>query len=266
MFHRWQLSLLTASMVLLAADGQPWKDKKVPEWTEDDARQVLTDSPWVKSVTPVMGRQTNDNGQRRQGGGMGRGGGVGMGGIGVGLPGMGGMGGPRQRGGMGGPDNGSGYPNGGGGYPNGGNYPQDGRSDRGYNEPPSLKVRWESALPVREAELKARETNAPTVDESHYAIAVYGVPNRMADAGSRNLADQLKKQAALKRTGKKDVKPSSVQVLQREDGMLLVFLFPRSNEITKEDRRIEFDAQIGRMQLTQSFYVEDMTFQGKLEI
>ena len=187
--------------------------------------------------------------------------GFGGGGIGIGLPGLGGMGGPRQRGGMGGPDNGN-------GYPNGGNYPQGGnqRSDRGNSEPPTLKVRWESALPIREAELKARETNAPTVDEAHYAIAVYGVPNRTVDSGSRNLADQLKKQAALKRSGKKDVKPSSVQVLQREDGLLIVYLFPRSNEITKEDRRIGFDAQIGRLQFSQSFYVEDMTFQGKLEI
>jgi hypothetical protein len=46
----------------------------------------------------------------------------------------------------------------------------------------------------------------------------------------------------------------------------LVYLFPRSKEITKTDRRILFDAQIGRLQFTQSFYLDAMTFQGKLEL
>jgi hypothetical protein len=168
------------------------------------------------------------------------------------------MGGMGRRGGMGGPG-------GGGGYPDGG---QRGGTDNGtdYNEPPTLKLRWESALPVREAELKARDTSAPTLDADHYAIAVYGVPNRMANGDSETLAKQLKKQAALKRDGKKDLKPSSVQVLQREDGPVIVYLFPRSKEIAKQDKRVEFGAQIGRLQFTQSFYVDDMNYQGKLEL
>ena len=128
-----------------------------------------------------------------------------MGGIGIGLPGMGG----GRRGGMGGP---------GGGYPGGG---QRGGTNDGTgtdNEPSPLKLRWESALPIRAAELKARDTSAPTLDADHYAIAVYGVPSRMASGDSKSLANQLKKQAAIKRDGKKDLKPSSVEVLQREDG------------------------------------------------
>ena len=87
--------------------------------------------------------------------------------------------------------------------------------------PPNLKLRWESALPVREAELKARETGAPTVDEGHYAVAVYGVPNRMAPGDAKTLAAQLKKQATLKRDGKKDIKPSSVEVFPGEDGPVI---------------------------------------------
>jgi hypothetical protein len=246
------LSLLPVSVVLLAASGQSWKDKPVPEWNDDDTKQILADSPWAKTVQPTMDNSAN-NGQR-QSRGMGRGGGIGLGGIGIGLPGMGGRG---RRGGMGNP--GGGYPGGPAGGPNGGN-------GTDHSQRPVLKLRWESALPIREAELKSRDINAPTVDESHYAIAVYGVPNRMLNGDSKSLAGQLKKQAAIKRDGKKDLKPSSVEVLQREDGAVIVYLFPRSNEITRQDKRIEFDAKVLRLQFSESFFVDDMTYQGKLEL
>lgn len=255
MYRKWQLSLLPVSVALTFAADQSWKDKQIAEWNEDDAKQVLADSPWVKTAKPTIDRSAQ-NSQRRSGGGMGRGGGIGIGGIGIGLPGMGG----GRRGGMGGPGAGGGYP--GGGQRGGTN---DG-TGTDYNEPPTLKLRWESAFPVREAELKARDTSAPTLDADHYAIAVYGVPSRMASGDSKSLANQLKKQAAIKRDGKKNLKPSSVQVLQREDGPVIVYLFPRSQEITRQDKRIEFGAHIGRLQFAQSFYVDDMNYQGKLEL
>jgi len=114
--------------------------------------------------------------------------------------------------------------------------------------------------------VKARDTNAPTLGEDHYAIAVYGVPSRMANGDPKKLADEYKKDAAIKRDGKKDLKPSSVEVLQRDDGPVIVYQFPRSKEITKEDRRLEFDAKIGVLELNESFFVEDMVFHDKLEL
>ncbi|MBZ5581801.1 MAG: hypothetical protein LAQ30_06275 [Acidobacteriia bacterium] len=219
--------------------------------------------------------RSNAAGQRR-GGGTGRGGGIGLGGIGLGIPGIGG--GRRYPGGgyPGGGYPGGGYP--GGGYPGGGNpgggYPgggppaggQTGGNNGNYNQAPELKLRWESALPIREAELKAHDVNAPTVDESHYAIAVYGVPDRMVSGSSQSLAGQLKKQATLKRDGKKDLKPSSVEVLRREDGPVVVYLFPRSSEITAGDKRVEFDAKVGRLQFSQPFFLDEMVWAKKLEL
>jgi hypothetical protein len=245
MFRKWQSLFIPLAMLpiglILAADSA-WKDKQVPEWSEDDAKQLLADSPWVKSVTPALtkGSQSSSNP------GMNRGN-VGFGIPGLGYPG-GGMG---RRGGMGQrPPNNNTDPN----------------SDPNQKLP-MLTLRWESAMPVREAELKARDVNAPTLeDDAHYAIAVYGVPVTMTNGDSKKLADDCKKNAALKREDKKDMKPSSVQVLRREDGPVVVFLFPRTKEITKDDRRIEFDAQIGKLTLTESFYLEDMTFQGKVEL
>jgi hypothetical protein len=253
MFRKLPVFLLPICMALLAADEQTWKSKQIAEWTQDEAMEVLTDSPWVKTVTPTMSRRAN-NGQ--PGGGR-------RSGVGIGVPGIGGIGGigGGRRGGWGG------YPGGGGsggGYPGGGRPRDDG--DTSYDQAPTLKLRWESALPIREAELKTRDTAAPTLDQDHYAIAVYGVPSRMANGDPKKLADQYKREAAIQRDGKKDLKPSSVEVIERDDGPVIVFLFPRSKEITQADRRLKFEAKMGALELNESFFVEDMMFQGKLEL
>ncbi len=238
------LVLAPACVLLLSADLKPWLNKPVPEWTDDDAKVVLSDSPWVKTIQPkVQGSSSTDNGdmRRSRGGGMGRGGG-----IGIGYPG-GGMG---RRGGYGG-----------GGYPRGG-----GGASRRPSAPPTLFLRWESALPVRAAELKTRDVDAPTVDESHYAIAVYGVPDQFLSKGSDKGAKDFKKHAVLKRDGKADLKPSSVQVLPRQDGNVVVYLFPKSAEITAKDKRLQFDGRISKLEFSQSFFTDDMTCNGKLEL
>jgi hypothetical protein len=67
--------------------------------------------------------------------------------------------------------------------------------------------------------------DAPTVDENHYAIAVIGVPRNMLKADTRAMEADLKKLAVIKRDGKKDFKPSSVEILQRDDGPVIVFFF-----------------------------------------
>jgi len=265
MFTTWKIfAVLAAAVVALMAADQPsadqaWKSKPVPEWTADDAHQVMTDSPWAKTTTPSRERSADQGQGQRRGG---RGGGIGIGGVGIGLPGMGRRGGGGYPGGgyPGGGSQGGGYPGGsGGGSGNGGR-----RTDS--DPPPTLTLRWESALPMREAELKARDVDAPTVDENHYAIAVRGVPRNMLKADTRAMEGELKKQAVLKRDGKKDFKPSSVEIHQRDDGPIILYLFPRSTEISKSDRRVEFEAQIGRLKFAAPFFVEDMVYDGKLAL
>ena len=78
---RLVLAILAAGVSLLADDKPPqvdaWK-KPVPEWTVDDAHQIMTDSPWVKTTTPSYGRirrtMASVDVRRRTGG---RGGGIG---------------------------------------------------------------------------------------------------------------------------------------------------------------------------------------------
>ena len=120
---------------------------------------------------------------------------------------------------------------------------------------------------MREAELKARDVTAPTLDdEDHYAIAVYGIPRGLLRDDSKIMAEDLKRQALLKREGKKDTKPSSVEILLRDDGPVVLYLFPKSAEFDWRDHRIQFDAQLPGLKFTQAFSFDDMTFHGKLEL
>jgi hypothetical protein len=212
------------------------------DWTEPDARQILTDSPWAKPVRAVIGAlQTED--QRREGGNMGL---------------------PR----------GIGYD----GFPDDRPRPQLSKNPIDLVKPEThdpqgrplitLQLRWESALPIRVAELKSHVLEPPAASDAGeaYILAVYGVPNAKVKGDPKSLGDPLKGQAALKREGKKDVKPSSVEVFQREDGLVIVYVFPLTAEITQKDRFVEFVARIGRLGIAQTFNVEDMQFQGRLEM
>lgn len=232
-------ALITGAVVLMAAVPS-WKDKPTADWSEEDARQILLDSPWAKSVkVPIGGLQTED--QRREGGNMGQPHGVGFDGFND----------DRPRAEM----------------PTGLLDIAKPEQELPASRPSIvLQLRWESALPIRVAELKARIVEVPDVWNDCYTLAVYGVPDARFKSDAKSLADPLRKQAVLKREGKKDVRPSSVEVDQRDDGLVIIYAFPMSAEIGKNDRRIEFDAHIGRLSVAQSFDVEDMLFQGKLEL
>src|SRR6202453_194591 len=158
-----------------AVPVERWRNKAIASWTEDDARQVLERSPWAKmTVAGIARRQTED--ERRAGGNMGQPTGVGY----------------------------------------------DGIDDRRVRPvlpqnifapsptPPSkaqlirLLVRWESALPIRVAEIKHGEAQPPTLSDEGYMIAVYGVPFTDAKGDPLSLARDFKESAFLKREGKKD--------------------------------------------------------------
>lgn len=251
--------------------AQPWKEKPAADWTEDEAKQVLTKSPWAQEAKPDYAPRRNNSGPRIGTGGGYPGGGGGMGRVGVGFPGGGGMG--RRGGGY--PGGGVGYPGGGTQYPRnggGGQYPQGGGrqgKDSGANpnaeKPAPMTVRWESALPIQEAEQKARDAGAPSVgkpDPNMYQIAVYGLTQHLTSNDSKT----LKKEAMLQVEGMKDIKPSKVQVLQREDGPVILYWFPRNKKISTDDYAITFDAQMGQMRVIQTFILEKMMYNGKLEL
>jgi hypothetical protein len=232
---------LVSTAALLAAADAPWITKPPAQWTEADARQVLTTSPWVRGFTAGVVRRLGED-ELREAGQMGQQHGVGYDGVD-----------PKGSG----PKLTPNIFTGGGG---------EDRSPRSLPRAITLRLRWESALPIRVAQLRAHESELPTLEGDGYRIAVYGVPGVNFKGDPKQLGDPLKKEAALKRAGKKDVKPRRVEVFQRDDGLAVAYLFPLSAEITKANGRVEFEAHIGRIIVSQSFDLTEMMFQGKLEL
>ena len=128
-----------------------------------------------------------------------------------------------------------------------------------------LTVRWESALPVRAAELRAGQSGLPIIDESSYAVAVYGIPSSSVDGSLKFLSEALQKKAALKTTGKKEIKPSRVDIVQQAGSTILIYVFPRSGEVADSDV-FKFSAEIGQYFIAQPFAISEMQWQGKPQL
>ena len=232
--------VIGAAAGLMAADPV-WKSKPAAQWTEEDARLVLSLSPWAKETRATITRRLTED-QLREAGQMGQPRGVGN--EGVDPKGSGPKVSPNIFTGSGGDD----------------------RSPRSLPQPITLRVRWETALPVRLAEFKSHEVEPPTLEGDGYRIAVYGIPGANFKGDPKELGKPLKNLAALKRASQKDVRPISAEVFQRENDVVVVYLFPLSAEITKKDRQIQFEAQIGRIVVAQIFELSEMEFMGKLEL
>jgi hypothetical protein len=221
----WFAPVTLFALVLAAADPpkeQAWKNKPVSEWTEADAKMVMTDSPWARTVNATLDKTPPGNRIRILG-------------LDVPVPGH------RAA-----------------------NHPAE--KPPSPPKPPALALRWESARPIREAERKAQDTSGPAVDERYYALAVYGIPSGTIANASKQFAAALKNQAVLKRYDKKDVKPARVEITLREDGPVVIYWFAKSDDITWRDHSVEFDAQVAQWKFTQSFSLDDMMFQGNLEL
>jgi len=225
------VSAMIAAPQAAAASHTSWKDAPMAQWGEEEAKQFLADSPWVKSVLPNPVRNLSPF-ERRDSGDWNA-----DIGTGFGLAATGFFGDWREV-----------------------------QALELAHERASLNmvsVRWESALPVQAAESKAGESGAPGWMGDYYAIAIHRVPRLYP----RSLANHLKGLAALRRGGQKDIKPLKVVILPDTDDLeTLVYLFPRSVKIAKEDGSVGFTAQIGRLVVFVNFFPEDMQIQGDLQL
>jgi len=246
-----RLALPLATVLLITADSSRaadpslsanpvWKEKPLRQWSEDDAKQVLANSPWVKFSTPKHVRDLSPA-ERRDGGDWDAdiGSGAGAFALSLGIFGTGVFGPPAAVAAI----------------------------EHFHARPPAgaVLVRWESALPVRTAEQKAGETEVPSLETDDYAIAVYDVPT--PGPGRWNLARELKGIAFIKRHNKKDIRPSRVRILRHADNTAtLVYLFPRSVEITRKDGPLEFVAQVGPLVVSQNFDIAEMQLESDLQL
>jgi hypothetical protein len=266
--------LLGLGLTALAADF--WKDKAYSQWSDDEVTKMLSSSPWAQSTKASASNQ--GMGQRGGGGGR-RGGGGGMGGPRIGFPGGGG---------------GGGYPGGGGGYPGGGGggYPRDGG---GAMPSFAATIRWQSALPVREALL--RQSGVTKTDDSQvaekltapvtsYVIALVGLPANLPTRGGRygrgagsdtrdnddrdrdsQDADQLDRLKSGTRLNPKDRASIYPEKVERDkDAQTILFTFPRTTTISLDAKEVEFVTHVGQIEIRHKFKLKDMVYQGKLEL
>ena len=250
-----RLLLLLGLMTSVGFAADFWTTKDFLRWSEKEVTKMLTNSPWARTVSITMG-----GGGGMRGGGMGRGGrgpGAGAGGGpgvgGGGIPGAGAGGGTRVPGSYGG---GLGGPGGGGMQRN-------------------FVVRWLSALPVKEALVKARYGNeAGTAEdgrsfinraETHYVISVSGFPGRMAQMGQRN-PERFKQGSFLKRRNKENISPEDFRIRGGQQEAEVVLTFPRTHEITLADKDVEFQMKMGQTTIKRRFKLKDMVYNDKLEL
>ena len=269
--------LLSASIIAIPAAlfaAEIWQQKPPADWSEKDCSKLVAKSPWAKDTAISMGGMGGGGGtggggrggRGGAGGGAGGGGGGGMGagggeGAGGGIGGGGGMGGGGGRGGAGG----------------------GGEMGAQMPEAPHVVIRWDSAMPVREAMKKVSLSKA--VDEedvkAFYIVTVDGLrfprrpgaPERPAAqaSGPRPMPpdqfDTLKNATNLTAKGKDPVQPGKADMALGEDGKMTVrFYFPRSADFSLDDKEVTFQTKHMRMEVKQKFSMKDMTFDGKLAL
>ncbi len=199
-----------------------WNDKKPEDWTDQEIQEMLTKSPWAKEgAVSVFGGAGGSLLNRN--GAMNRSGNMSSTG--------------RQR---------------------------TNTTQTQSGEAPDLRykaiVRWQSALPIREA---LKEKSIPGVADS-YIIAVVGdlaMADPDADEAQReSRLDMMKQYTKLDRHGGA-IALSNMETVKK---LGTLFYFPRAEPI--KDGQVTFSTKMGPIEVKCKFAVKEMMYRGKLEL
>ena len=274
------LLLLLGSAGLRAADF--WEKKDYKQWRPKDVHKMLTKSPWAQNVSldpmrmrrggfeNIEGGPTEDPSARRGDPDQSRSGGGGDAGFGGG-----GAGGASPPSGSVGSGGGLGPAGGGpGGFSNPG---LGGRRPAARRGPPPINVtvRWASALPVKQAIIRARyrgdfeeseqDKQLLNLKDEQYVVLLSGLPSRMARLLQRS-TERIKQMTALHRKKKDPIAAASVEVLPRDQFVEIFMFFPRDDGITLEDKDVELRTQVGPFKIKRKFRLKKMVYNDKLEL
>lgn len=247
------LIFLMAGLVYAANDS--WKTKPYQQWDQNDLKEILTDSPWVKRTTvmaswakggmaPANGGQYpqgQQNQQNRQTQGQ------------------------QPPGSMGGT---------GGGY-GGGNTgtPAQAAPPTAGDQEAEFFVRWSSALTEREALARSAQLSGQYSETqlqqyvnqtpSTYDVVVYGED---MTPFTTETEESLKSEVYLEvKPSKEKVNPSVIKITKGNDGRVqtLLFSFPKQGPngqplITGNDKQAQFDCKTKQMHLDTQFDLRKM--------
>jgi hypothetical protein len=230
---------LLAWAALTAADF--WQEKDFTVWSAQQVEKMLTESPWAKKVTIVVGGLREEVLGGFQRGTSDPGGGV------VCLS--------ADCGALWSPDSGS--------------------AEFQRVRRVTVMVAWISGLPFRQALVRGQTgPDAPIPldqqrqlreDQPFYTLAVIGLPLRLAAQGGT--IDELKSKTALKPNRKDRIAPADIRAFGDGDHSVRVeFLFPKANAIALGDKEVEFITKLGNVELTKKFKLADMMVGGRLAL
>jgi hypothetical protein len=239
------LSALLVGSIAFAEDF--WTKKEYMQWTDQEVKKLITDSPWAKDITvsaplAALGRgqraavDSDSNGDSDTAGG----------------------GGGRRGGGRRG---------GGGGFGGGG-------GNSSSEALLTLNISWRSALPLRKALVRSRvgATGAAippeaaqliSRDEEDYFVVVSGMPAAMA----RTIQAPVQVEQSTIRAGKKPpVAAKTMDVQRRTQTVDVIYTFPKTQPIASDDKEVEVDLRLGQIEAKKKFSLKDMVYNGKLEL
>ena len=131
-------------------------------------------------------------------------------------------------------------------------------------------VRWESALPVRDA-MKAPKT--ADVDENYIIALVGDIPGASVPTDDDSAAERQQKMDVLKESTRLERRDDPLE-LQRvkiaprtpltPSGTL--YYFSRVLPITPEDKQVTFVTKVGPLEVKCKFTLRDMLYHGNLEL
>ena len=135
-----------------------------------------------------------------------------------------------------------------------------------------LVIQWQSAQPIRQAMVRGRIEQGGTVDPEAqvfldqsspgYVVVVTGLPGQFG----RLTPEALMAEARLERKGKSPIVPAQAQPQRAEQGVTIVYLFPKDDAIVLEDEEVEFITEVGDVTVKKKFTLEDMVFNDQLEL
>lgn len=241
------IALSAAITALSLLGAEPWDKKDPATWTAKDAERVLTDSPWAQQAGAVFSLAAEEDPPPAP-------------------PPIS----PAAQAGLGVPNSGVRW---------------DGGVGRNRGPDPTLNVlvRWDSALPVREALDRTGKGDQPSERAAKdYIISIVGlVPSgRYRSVGrtetqsrsddtvdARNPEEMLEGLMAASRLipkGKPAISPEDAK-LDGKTGTLRIF-FPKTVPIVTNDREVIFTTRFGALTVQKRFRLKDMKYQGKLEL
>jgi hypothetical protein len=140
----------------------------------------------------------------------------------------------------------------------------------------NLVIRWQSALPVKEANVKMKyKAEAATSAEAKqlldaaepvYVLVIEGIGRGLVRGDTEQAKQEMMAQTALIVKGREPIKPVDFRLAGGQGKATAVFAFPKSTPITLDDKEVEFDCKVGTFSVKQKFQLKAMVFNGKLEL